>query len=302
MKFSNRYAWLLPTLGLAGLTAGALATGGGYPGGGWTVTDQAGNPLSTNPNGGYDLRGPMTGDVKLTGAYPDVFTAAQQPNPTVGYAFIPNPNDYQGWLFSGGSTPPGGGYDPLHIWTGAQAFNQAGPTGWLGNPWNESINGSVTANTGGTLWAVFQWNGSSQPPDHIDVLLRTTVSAYVNPGPTGDGVVFPYPVTIPVSVTVSVSPSGAAGNFIAAQYGVTNIGATYSTAVPRSVPYTMSRNRYCWVEDCPMWDYGTGTMDNYEASGFQSQISWSFTKALHPGNPLQDFGERFITSDYPPAQ
>jgi len=31
LKFLHRYAWLLPTLGLAGLTAGALATGGARP-------------------------------------------------------------------------------------------------------------------------------------------------------------------------------------------------------------------------------------------------------------------------------
>jgi len=35
----------------------------------------------------------------------------------------------------------------------------------------------VSANTGGTLWAVFQWNGPLPIPDHINVLLRTTVSA-----------------------------------------------------------------------------------------------------------------------------
>ena len=169
-------------------------SGGGYPGGGWTVTDQVGNALPSDPNGGgYRLRGPMTGSVSLTGAYPDVFTAAQQPNPTVGYAFIPNPNDYQGWLLTGASDS---GYDPYHVWTTAQASNHAGTsgggtTGYLGMPWNENINGSITSNTGGTLWAVFQWNGSSQPPDHIDVLLRTTVSAsaaastYGNPPQAG---------------------------------------------------------------------------------------------------------------------
>jgi len=169
-------------------------SGGGYPGGGWTVTDQVGNALPSDPNGGgYRLRGPMTGSASLAGAYPDVFTAAQQPNPTVGYAFIPNPNDYQGWLLTGA---PDSGYDPYHVWTTAQASNHAGTsgggtTGYLGMPWNENINGSITSNTGGTLWAVFQWNGSSQPPDHIDVLLRTTVSAsaaastYGNPPQAG---------------------------------------------------------------------------------------------------------------------
>jgi len=172
-------------------TGGSGGYPGGYPGGGWTVTDKVGNPLPSAPDGsGYTLRGPMTGTCDLTGAYKDVLAASRQPNSSVGCAFTPNPSGYQFWLLGSGATPPGGGYNPYNIWTQAAAPNYAAtpsgsPAGWLGQPWNESVNGSITANTGGTLWAIFQWSGGAPPVDHLDILLRTIVSA--NADPQGNG-------------------------------------------------------------------------------------------------------------------
>ena len=130
----------------------------------------------------------------------------------------------------------------------------------------------------------------------------TRVTPAINPGPNGDGMAFPYPIETSVSVTVSVTPSGAAGNYIAASYGVTDLGATYNSTVPRSVPYIMSADKYCWVEDQPQWLQITGTADNYEDSGYQSQIPFTLNKAFHSSSPLIDFNERFRVSDNPPAQ
>jgi len=161
---------------------------GGYPGGpGWSVTDQAGNPIPANGDGsGYPLKGTLTGSCTFTGAYQDALAAGQKPNAPIGYPFNPNPANYQGWLFKGGASSPDDTYNPYAVWTMVSASNCAtntwggGLTGYLSDYGNENINGSLTVNVGGTLWAIFQSSDPPHAPDHINVLLSTSVSADVS--------------------------------------------------------------------------------------------------------------------------
>ncbi len=161
---------------------------GGYPGGpGWSVQDQDGNPIPANQDGsGYPLKGTLTGGCTFTGAYQDALAAGQKPNAPIGYPFNPNPANYQGWLFKGGASSPDDTYNPYAVWTMVSASNYAtntwggGLTGYLSDYGNENINGSLKVNVGGTLWAIFQSSDPPHAPDHIDVLLSTSVSADVS--------------------------------------------------------------------------------------------------------------------------
>ena len=149
------------------------------------MQDKQGNPIQPNQDGsGYTLQGPTTGSYSLTGTYPDVLNAVTGSLSTGGPPFLPDPSDYQGWLFTGAP----GGYDRNHVWTKATAGNGA----WFkNNAPPELINGGVTANVVGTLWAIWKWNpspypGSPQkPPDHLDILLSTSASASASVGAYG---------------------------------------------------------------------------------------------------------------------
>jgi len=77
--------YLIKAIFLMSLALGLLAARPAHAQGGWTVTDQVGNALSTNPSGGYDLRGPMTGTYQLDHVYQDMLNASI-------YAFAPNPS------------------------------------------------------------------------------------------------------------------------------------------------------------------------------------------------------------------
>ena len=111
---------------------------------------------------------------------------------------------------------------------------------------------------------------------------------------------FPLPVTGTVSVTVSITPGGGVSNFLAQAYDVPDVGATYSSP-PHNAPLPMPPNQWCWIVDQSYFEHIIGTVDNYEASGFQSMISWTIDRAYHPGNPLVDYNERLVSSDSPPT-
>ena len=202
---SRRVLTKLVTLSLFSLLA-ASAQAQNNTGGNIAVQDQQGNAIYLNQDGsGYPLKGPLTGTYSLSGTYPSVLAAAQKPNPTYDYSsFTPNPSSYQFWLFNSGSTPPGGGYDPYHIWTNAAATNDVGVSGGVSGYENIpgggsfSVNGSVTANVGGTLWAIFQWSDPSPAsyyaaahatpppmPKYLDILLSTAVNASATASPYG---------------------------------------------------------------------------------------------------------------------
>jgi len=190
LKFSNRYAWLLPTLALAGLTAGALATGGGYPGGGypgsggWVPSDSHGTPLTpgmqgTNSDGSANLL-PSGKPPKKTNTYP-----IQDGDPA--------------WWFGAYSPNNGGTGDPYYYYyNGLFLSSTANNTtrdnyGALAasydlNNYNfdradnltlpPDLTGSVHADNTDTLTAYFVWTGDpSHIPAHQDFLLRTSLSA-----------------------------------------------------------------------------------------------------------------------------
>ena len=183
--------------------------------GGWTVTDAANNPLQPSGNG-YSLVGTATGGA--TNTYPQDMTAAALAPPYYDpqFGWVDNSQ----WLQAASSGPHS--YDPNPLGTpylynggttsapstsvalNATAHNYALDNSYYGsfNPKAppfftnqyypdpsvcEPINGTVTGRTTGTLWAYWNWMGPNAPPDHLNILLTTNVSASSSVGGGGSG-------------------------------------------------------------------------------------------------------------------
>lgn len=68
IKAGGLHSWLL-LMSLTFLTLGLLCARPAQAQGGWNVTDQAGSPLTSSPDGsGYYLQGPRTGSLAPTGS------------------------------------------------------------------------------------------------------------------------------------------------------------------------------------------------------------------------------------------
>ena len=130
--------------------------------GDWTVTDGNGNTPSTNSDGSYNLTGTM--NASATDTYP-------QDLPSSLYScFGPNPN-YGGTFFNG---PKTGSFGDL--W--CQAFNSVNGTGsYYNGSIFENLNGNIHQGGSGQIAAFWNWTGSGDPPDHLNLLLTTSLSA-----------------------------------------------------------------------------------------------------------------------------
>lgn len=126
------------------------------------------------------------------------------------------------------------------------------------------------------------------------------VTPIISSGPMGG--TFSSPITVPVSFTPTCDLSGAAGQFVANEYDVYDLGTNYISATPRDAPsFIMPVNEYCWIEDTPFWHNNTGTIDNYEAQGFQGMLNFSLNRAYTSQSPLIDYNEGLETSTSAPT-